>query len=369
MRDTCTARRLLGFPTVKVERSLAWNPAVAIWEVTRACDLCCLHCRASATPLRDSRELSTREALDLIEQLAELDPGVLVLTGGDPFKRPDLDALIEAAVGRGLRVAIAPSVTPLLTRERLRRLAALGVGRIALSMDGPDAATHDRFRGTSGSFVATRVAIADVRDAGIPLQVNTSLTRQTVEQLPRTADLVAEIAPALWSVFLVVPVGRAAREQQLGPDASERVFHFLYEWSERTGVAVKTTAAPAYRRVVLQRAAAERKGPRRPRPVAVNDGKGFVFVSHTGDVQPSGFLPLTTANVREERLADVYRYSRLFRALRDERRLEGKCGACPFRSVCGGSRARAHATTGNFLAEDPACAYVPPGWPTAPDLG
>src|SRR5262249_30805288 len=152
-------------------------------------------------------------------------------------------------------------------------------------------------------------------------------------------------------------------EQQLGPDACERVFHFLYEWSERTGVAVKTTAAPAYRRVVLQREAAERKRPRRPRPVGVNDGKGFVFVSHTGDVQPSGSVPPTTATGREGPRADVYRHGRLFRALRDERRLEGKCGVCPFRSVCGGSRARAYATTGNFLAEDPACAYVPPGWP------
>jgi radical SAM protein with 4Fe4S-binding SPASM domain len=199
-----------------------------------------------------------------------------------------------------------------------------------------------------------------VRDTGVLLQINTSLTRATVEALPRTADVVAALAPALWSVFFVVPVGRADVAQQLGPDACERVFHFLYEWSERMGLAVKTTAAPAYRRVVLQREAKRAANrPRRPPPPAVNDGKGFVFVSHTGDVQPSGFLPLTTANVREERLADVYRHSRLFRVLRDEDRLEGKCGICPFRSVCGGSRARAYAMTANFLAEDPACAYQP----------
>jgi len=345
-----------------VTRSLDWNPAVAIWEVTRACDLACLHCRASATPAPDPRELSTAEAFDLIDQLRELDPGVLVLTGGDPFKRLALFAIVDEAVAQGLRVAIAPSVTPLLTRTAIRRLADAGVLRVALSLDGPDAATHDRFRGTAGSFAATVTAMAAVRDAGLSLQVNTSLTRRTVEELPRTAEVVAGIAPALWSVFFVVPVGRARLAQQLGPDSCERVFHFLYEWSERTSIAVKTTAAPAYRRVVLQHEAARREPGRlrRPLPLAVNDGKGFVFVSHTSDVFPSGFLPLTTGSVRGGRLADIYRTSRLFRALRDESRLMGKCGVCPFRSLCGGSRARAFATTGDFLAADPACAYEPP---------
>jgi len=343
------------------DANLARHPAVAIWEVTRACDLCCVHCRASATPRRDPRELDTAAALDVVDQLAELAPGVVVLTGGDPFKRPDLERIVGAAVERGLRVALAPSVTPLLTPLALHRLAALGVSRIALSLDGPDVVTHDRFRGVPGSFERTRAAIEAVRDAGLPLQVNTSLTRQTVEHLPATADRVADIAPVLWSVFLVVPVGRAALAQQLGPDACERVFHFLYEWSERTGRAVKTTAAPAYRRVVVQR---RRHAVPQERPAAVNDGKGFVFVSHTGEIQPSGFLPLSTANVRETRLADVYRHSRLFRALRDEGRLGGKCGVCPFRSLCGGSRARAYAVTGDFLAQDPACAYEPPGWAT-----
>jgi AdoMet-dependent heme synthase len=343
------------------ETSLAWNPAVAIWEVTRACDLSCVHCRASAIPLRDPRELSTAEAFDLVGQLRELDPGVVVLTGGDPFKRPDLFEIIGEAVRQQLRVAIAPSVTPSLTPGAVRRLADAGVLRVALSLDGNDAATHDRFRGTPGSFDATRRAIATVRDVGLPLQINTSLTRQTVEALPRTAELMAEIAPVLWSVFFVVPVGRARLEQQLRPDACERAFHFLYEWSERTGVAVKTTAAPAYRRVVLQREAKRRASRRwrRRKPLAVNEGKGFVFVSHTGDVYPSGFLPLTTGNVRETRLAEIYRWSRLFRALRDESRLGGKCGMCPFRSLCGGSRARAYAVTGDFLAADPSCVYEP----------
>jgi radical SAM protein len=343
-----------------MERSLAWNPAIAIWEVTRACDLACAHCRARATPGRDPRELSTGEAFALIGQLRALAPGVVVVTGGDPFKRPDLEAIIGETVGRGLRVAIAPSVTPSLTPDAVARLAALGVVRIALSLDGPDAATHDRFRGTPGSFERTRATVATVVASGTELQVNTTLTRRTVEHLPRTAALVADVGPALWSVFFVVPVGRARLDDQLGPDACERVFHFLYEWSERTGRAVKTTAAPAFRRVVLERRAGRRDRTPHPRPVAVNDGKGFVFVSHTGDVFPSGFLPLRAGNVRDTPVADLYRRTRLFRALRDPTRLEGKCGRCPFRSLCGGSRARAWATTGNFLAEDPACAYQPP---------
>jgi AdoMet-dependent heme synthase len=344
-------------------RSLALHPAVAVWEVTRACDLCCVHCRASAVPERDPRELTTGEALDLVGQLRALDPGVLVLTGGDPLKRPDLYDIVAEARRQSLRVAVAPSVTPSLTTGAIRRLAALDVGRIALSVDGPDASVHDRFRGTPGSFWRTRAAIDAVRAAGVSVQINTSLVRETIGSLARTADVVERLAPALWSVFFVVPVGRARLVQQLDPDACEEVFHFLCAWSERTGVAVKTTAAPAYRRVVLQREAERRRRGRRralaPR-AAVNDGKGFVFVSHTGDVHPSGFLPLRAGNVRETPLATIYRSSPLLRALRDEARLEGKCGICPFRSVCGGSRARAFATSGNFLAEDPACAYQPP---------
>lgn len=337
------------------------RPLVAIWEVTRACDLRCLHCRATAMPDRDPRELSTAEALDLVDQLAELRPGVLVLTGGDPLKRPDLFQLIAAARAHALHVAIAPSVTPLLTRATIARLADAGVSRIALSLDGPDATTHDAFRGTGGSFAATFAAIADVRAAGLPLQINTSVTQRTLGELPATGARVAEIGPELWSVFFVVPTGRAARDDQVDADGAETAFHYLYDWSARTGLAVKTTAAPAFRRVTLERDRARPRDERSRRNLlAVNDGKGFVFVSHTGDVHPSGFLPIVCGNVRRTPLADVYRTSPLLCALRDERLLGGKCGACPFRTLCGGSRARAYAVTGEVFAADPACAYEPP---------
>jgi radical SAM protein with 4Fe4S-binding SPASM domain len=323
---------------VTAERDLARFPALVIWQVT---------------PTRDLPS-------DLVAQVRDLDPGLLVLTGDDPFARPDLFALVEQAVESGLPLALAPGSPPSLTRVAIRRLAALGVARIALGLDGPDPTVHDRVRGTPGSFAATRRVIGDVHDATLGLELTTRLGCATVAELPRTADLVAEIAPALWNVSFVIPAARGQSDRPLGPHACERVFEFLYEWSIRTGVAAETTAAPAYRRVLVQRDARRRAGaPPHPRPLPVNDGKGLVLVSHTGDVYPSGQLPLTTANVREVRLAEIYRRSRLFRALRDASRLEGRCGVCPFRALCGGSRARAYAASGSFLAEDPGCAYRP----------
>lgn len=302
------------------------------------------------------------EGLELLDQLRELQPAVVVLTGGDPLKRPDLALLLAAAARRGLPIAIAPSVTPLLTVDAIHRLADGGVTRIALSLDGPDAAVHDTFRGTPLSFRATTRAIATVQGLGLPLQINTSLTPRTVAAVPGMMRLIESIAPALWSVFFVVPTGRARADQQLDAQTCEGLFEDFYEWTHRTGLPMKTTAAPAFRRVVVQRGASRARalgGPRRPTPPAVNDGKGFVFISHTGEVYPSGFLPLSAGNIRSERLATIYRTSPLFRALRSDWRLEGKCGRCPFRALCGGSRARAFATTGNPFAEDPACAYQP----------
>jgi MoaA/NifB/PqqE/SkfB family radical SAM enzyme len=329
--------------------SLAWRPHIAVWDVTRACDRGCLHPRSA-------RDLGAQEAFALIAQLIELNPRLLVLAGDDPLKRPGLDELVAAAVAGGLRVGLELVATPVLTGRRLRRLADLGVVRVALGLDGPDASTHDRERG-AGSFAATRAAIAAARDAGLALEVDTRLTLHTVADLPRTATLVEEIVPALWNVDVVVPSGRWRDAPVLGPDACERVFGFLCQWHRLHEVPVKTTSAPAFHRVWLQQGLGQH-GTRSWRP-AVNDGRGMVFVSHTGDIQPSAGLPLSTAHVREDTIANAYRRSRLFRALRDPSRLEGKCGACGFRGVCGGSRARAFAATGNFLAADPACAYHP----------
>jgi radical SAM protein with 4Fe4S-binding SPASM domain len=329
---------------------LSLRPLLAVWEVTRACDPACLH-------PRNACELGAGEVHALVAQLVEMGPRLVMLAGDDPLQRPGLEELIAAAVAGGLRIGLTLPVTPLLTARRLRRFAELGVARVALGLDGPDAATHDDSRG-SGSFEATRAAIAAVRDAGLVLQIDTRLTLRTVAHLTKTASLLEDIAPALWNVDFVLPGGRRA-EPALGPDACERVFDFLCGWRRLHGVLVKTTAAPAFHRVWLRQRAARRTAGSGWRP-ALNDGRGMVFVSHAGDVQPSGELPLTTANVRDEPVGVVYRRSRLFRALRDTSRLEGKCGICRFRQVCGGSRARAFAATGNFLAADPACAYRPP---------
>ncbi|HZR81581.1 MAG TPA: radical SAM protein [Candidatus Binatia bacterium] len=351
-----------GMTAIDIERS----PVVAIWEVTRACDLACRHCRACAVVERSPRELTGAEAFDLIEQVAELAPGVLVLTGGDPLKRDDIFEIVARAASRGLRVAVAPSVTPLLTADAIARLAAAGAVRIALSIDAPDAVGHDSFRGTPGSFARTLAATAAVRSAGLSLQINTSLTRASAPRLEELGGLVRRIAPELWSVFFVVAVGRARAADEPAAETCEEAFHFLREFGERTGIAVKTTAAPAYRRVLAEAARGRAAGLAKLRlPPPVTDGRGFVFVSHEGEVQPSGFLPIRAGNVRERRLAEIYRDHPLFRALRDRTRLEGKCGACRYNAICGGSRARAFAATGNPLAADPACAYQPPGYTPA----
>jgi radical SAM protein with 4Fe4S-binding SPASM domain len=348
--------------TIDIERS----PVVAIWEVTRACDLACRHCRACAIVERSPGELSTAEAFDLVDQLAELAPGVVVLTGGDPLKRDDLFDVVARATAAGLRVAVAPSVTPLLTEAAIARLAAAGAMRIALSLDAPDAATHDAFRGAAGSFARTLGAMGAVRAAGLSLQINTSLTRESAARVDELGRLVAGIAPDLWSVFFVIAVGRAHAADEPTPEVCEEVFGFLRRFTERTGVAVKTTAAPAYRRVLAEAARQRDPGLEKLRlPPPVTDGRGFVFVSHEGDVLPSGFLPIRTGNVRERRLAAIYRDDPLFRALRDRRRLEGKCAACRYNAICGGSRARAFAATGNAFAADPACGYQPPGYTPA----
>jgi radical SAM protein with 4Fe4S-binding SPASM domain len=306
----------------------------------------------------DPNELEPEEGLALLDQLRSLGPEVVVLTGGDPLKRPDLLRLVREGRSRGLRLALAPSVTPLLTGGAIQELVDAGVSRVALSLDGPDPETHDAFRGVRGSFDRTLRAVAAVRASGAALQINTSVTRQSLGRLHETGTVVAALAPSLWSVFFVVATGRAGFEQEVDAASAETAFHLLCDWSEAHGLPVKTTAAPAYRRVFLQRTRRVRHG--RRRPGSVNEGRGFVFVSHTGDVHPSGFLPLRAGNVRDTPLGEIYRRHPLFEALRDPARLGGKCGRCEFRMVCGGSRGRAYAHTGDPLAEDPACAYDPP---------
>jgi radical SAM protein with 4Fe4S-binding SPASM domain len=272
--------------------------------------------------------------------------------------RPDLTELVDYGTEQGLRMTLTPSGTASLTPGGIEALADAGLQRLALSIDGPDAASHDGFRGVSGSFDATMAAADAAAAADVPLQVNTTVCAETVDQLPAIYDLVAEREAVLWSVFFLVPVGRGAVLTPIDPSRAEAVMGWLHDVAAEAPFGVKTTEAPMYRRVVAQKGDAD--GP--ARRAGVRAGKGFAFVSHVGEVYPSGFLPAAAGNVREQSIVDIYRDARLFRRLRDDEALRGKCGACEFRHRCGGSRSRAYAYSGDPLASDPLCPYVPSGY-------
>lgn len=347
------------------------SPFTIAWEVTRACAFACRHCRAEAQPQRNPNELTTEEAFHLIDDIKEFGDPILVVTGGDPMMRRDLFDILRYASGKGLRTSLTPTTTRLVTVDRLRQVKEAGVRRVAVSIDGPDAEAHDAFRGFKGSFdMAVNIARA-VGEAGLSLQVNTTVSRFNVDRLDEFIDLIAGLNAVQWSLFFLVPTGRALSGDMISPEEHERTFNWLYSLSGNAPFDIKSTAAPAYRRVVIQKAQ-QNGGPATlagagyryedglNRPVqGVNDGKGFCFVSHVGDVCPSGFLPITAGNVREQSILDIYRHSRLFSELRDPSLITGKCGVCRFRDICSGSRARAYAVTGDYLASDPSCIYDP----------
>lgn len=346
------------------------HPLLVIWEMTQACDLACVHCRASATPGRDLAELTTAEGKRLMDSVAAMGTPLLVLTGGDPAKREDLAELVAYGSSVGLSVAVTPSGTPLMTREVLAGLKDANVARVAVSVDGPTPAIHDRFRGVAGSFAHSLRILEDARELGIERQINTTLGEHNRLTLRDMAALVERTGAVLWSVFVIVPTGRAARSLMLNARTLERDLEHLADIMETAPFDVKTTAAPHFRRVLLQRKDRDAVGLCREVDAdgvvqgmrGINDGVGLAFVSHRGDVFPSGFFPVAAGNVRTDDLATVYRDAPLFREARDHGALEGKCGVCPFKVVCGGSRARAFALGGSVFASDPLCAYVPKGW-------
>ncbi|MEJ5368671.1 MAG: TIGR04053 family radical SAM/SPASM domain-containing protein [Bryobacteraceae bacterium] len=349
-------------------RDFSEAPFLVIWEVTQACDLACRHCRASAQPERHPAELTRAEAEELIRQIREFGDPLLVFTGGDPLKREDLFDLLRMSVAAGLRTTITPSATPLLTGEAVRRFRDAGVARMAVSLDGADAPQHDGFRGVEGSFRITLEALRAAREAGLETQINTTVTRRNFRSLDRIAALVEDSGARLWSVFFLVVTGRAQLEDDLTAEEYEQVFEFLYRISLTAPFDVKTTEAQHYRRFAARQRKASGAAPARAsagaiaRQAGINDGKGLLFISHTGEIYPSGFLEISAGNVRNVRLADAYRNSRLFRVLRNADALGGKCGVCEYRNLCGGSRARAWALTGDFLAADPRCSYLPPAF-------
>jgi AdoMet-dependent heme synthase len=353
-------------------------PFLVIWETTQACDLACLHCRACAHPQRNGHELSTSEARSLMEEVRRFGQPLFVLTGGDPLKRPDVVELVEYGSSLGLRMAMTPSGTPLMTPAVIRRLRDAGLARLAVSLDGSTPAIHDAFRGVDGSWEWTIRMIREARRIGLSTQINTTVTRHTLADLEALIGLMTELEISLWSVFFLVPTGRGRPEDIASPEEFEEVFQRMYELSLSAPFDIKSTAAPQYRRLVLQKQVEARRGGTRRgaadgvtggigfsladgvgRAKGVNDGNGFVFISHKGEIYPSGFLPLSAGNVRTHDLVEVYRRSPLFTSLRDADRLKGKCGVCEYRDVCGGSRARAYALTGDPLEAEPYCTHVP----------
>jgi MoaA/NifB/PqqE/SkfB family radical SAM enzyme len=333
-------------------------PRRIYWETTRACSLACRHCRAEAMPAADPRQLTPAESLDLLDRLAAFGapPPHLVLTGGDPLERADLFALIGHARALGLGVSVAPSGTPRLDGAAIARLRGEGVEAISLSLDGSDAARHDAIRRVPGCFDRTVAAADAARSAGLPFQVNTLVCAETLPDLAAVHALAVAVGAARWSLFFLVAVGRGSVLGPVTAAQAERLLEWLAELPRGRPV-VSTTEAPHFRRVLMQRHGAAAAG----HAAGIRDGNGIMFISHTGEVTPSGFLELAAGNVRSADPVVLYRDAPLFRALRDPDRLAGRCGRCEFRAPCGGSRARAWAATGDPLAEDPLCVYDPPG--------
>jgi radical SAM protein len=342
-------------------------PFLVYWEMTRACDLVCRHCRAEANAERDRRELSTIEAEALLERIRAFGGRGphLVMTGGDPLKRPDLFSLIEYGSRLGLTISIAPSSTNALTADVLKRFKDAGVESIALSLDGSTAEKHEGLRGVAGCFNRTLEAAWNALEAGLSLQINTLATAETLPDIPAIYTLLGRLPLMRWKLFSLIAVGRGRNLSEPAPEECEAMHHWLYDLSKTSPFPVATTEAPHYRRVALTRMRAEgipvaaiRTTPL-GRGFGIRDGNGILFISHTGDVYPSGFLPLVGGNVRRGDILEIYRSSVLFRSIRQTRSFKGKCGYCEFKEICGGSRARAYARYGDPLETDPLCAYEP----------
>jgi radical SAM protein len=349
-------------------------PFTIAWEVTRACAYACVHCRADAQHKRDPNELDTEEALGLIDRLSEFGSPILVFTGGDPMMRRDLFELIAYANAKGLRCSLTPTATALPTEARLQKAREAGVRRLALSLDAPSPEVHDAFRQVAGSWERTMRILKNAQAAGLSAQVNTTVSKHNLALLPDMVPFIEEVGAVQWSVFFLVPTGRAQVPWMISAEEHEQVFNWLYDLSKEAPFDIKATAAPMYRRVAIQRKRAE-EGNGKPvtfqgagfqyadglhRPTkGVNDGNGFLFISHLGEIMPSGFLPISAGNVREDDVVRVYREHPLFTDLRDVSKLKGKCGLCEYRDVCGGQRGRAYGVTGDYLAPDPGCVYEP----------
>jgi AdoMet-dependent heme synthase len=365
--DTKPGKRLGHGGSTHAPRDYGKVPLNVYWEMTQACALACRHCRAEAMPDPDPQQLSFPESLAFLDQILEFGEPLphLILTGGDPLERRDLFPLIDAAVERGIGVSITPAATAALTKEVLQELCAHGIVGLGLSLDASTAERHDAIRGVEGTFSRTLQALAWAQELDIPVQVNSLVALETADDLPATFELLKKFGIARWSLFFLIAVGRGKVLRPLEAEAAEQLMRWVFRISRESSFIVATTEAPSYRRVALElmraqglgREAIGRSGV--ARGFGIRDGHGIVFVSNTGEICPAGFLPLSAGNVRTHRLAEVYREAPLFRRLHDSASFGGRCGACEYHALCGGSRARAFAATSSPFGEDPLCTFQP----------
>ena len=343
------------------------NPVLVYWEMTRACSLACRHCRAEAVATPHECELTHDESKTLLRQIAAFNKPLphLILTGGDPLERADIYELIDEARRLGLTVSITPSATPGLTLDTLTKLKAHGIESIGLSLDGSSAARHEAVRGVKGCFDWTLRAAENAAKVGLPIQINTLVSQETADDLPQVYELLTTLKIMRWSLFFLIEVGRGKMLEPITPEQGEVCMNYVYDLAQLAPFQIKTTEAPSFRRIALNRMRVAGKTAREIeqtsvyRGFGIRDGHGIMFISNEGNIYPAGFLPLAVGNVRQEHPVDVYRHAPLFRALHTPDMFKGKCGLCEYRGICGGSRARAFAATADPLASDPFCPYQP----------
>jgi AdoMet-dependent heme synthase len=391
-------------PSPNTRASSVFIPRLVFWEVTKGCNLRCIHCRATATQLSAPTDLATQPGLEIIDQIAAFANPILVLSGGEPLFRNDIFRLARHATDRGLRVALATNGT-MVTRDAARDISEAGVRRVSISLDGADGQTHDAFRGIPGAFEASVQGLRNLRALGMSVQINMTIAKHNAHQLPLVLDLAKELGADALHTFLLVPVGCGvdlAADQMVAPEEYERMLHWFYDRSLEGGIELKATCAPHYFRVARQRRALERPSARaaevqrqiaEPNGIGATEmmmpgstgieikasmtppnghpggmnamtkgclaGTGVCFISHGGEVYPCGYLPVVAGDLKKQAFADIWRDAEVFRELRKADNLEGKCGCCEFRNVCMGCRARAYAASGNYLGEEPFCVYQP----------
>ena len=342
------------------------NLRLVAWETTRNCNLACVHCRASATNGPYAGELSTRQAFTLLDQIAEVGRPIIILTGGEPLLREDIFDIAKHGDNLGLRMVMAPNGT-LITPETAEKMAAAGIRRISASIDGATQEFHDQFRGVQGAFDAAIQGIEYVKAAGIEFQINTTITQTNLDQIPKILELAEKLGAVAHHIFLLVPTGRGKYivDQAIDAESYERTLNWFYDQREKTSLQLKATCAPHYYRILRQRARSE------GRTISFEShgldavtrgclaGTGFCFISHTGIVQPCGYTDVPCGDITKETFGQVWKHAPVFRKLRDFKQLEGKCGGCEYRAVCGGCRARAFEASGNYMAEEPLCAFQP----------